>query len=88
MFRLWGKIVKDSRIIKSLTVDRPEKDTRTHKIFAAIEALCREWDLGNPIWLDSNISEFKKRGHTRFYRENFIEQIEFDFMEIQVLEED
>jgi len=88
MFRLWGKLVKDSRIVKSMTVERPEEDTRTHKIFAAVEQLCREWDLMNPIWLDSNISDFKKRAATRFYGESFIEQTDFDYMEIQVLEED
>ena len=88
MFRLWGKIIKDSRIAASLTVERPEEDTRTHKIFASLEVLCREWDLGSPIWLDSNIKEFKRRSGTRFYQENFIEQTDFDYLEIQILEED
>ncbi len=87
MFRIWGKLVKDSRILKSITIERPEDDTRTHKIFAAIEQMCREWDLMNPIWLDSSIREFKRRGSTRFYPESFIEQIDFDYMEIQILEE-
>ena len=87
MFRLWGKLVKNSRIQKSLTIERPEDDTRTHKIFAAIDEMCREWDLMNPIWLDSAIKDFKRRSSARFYQESFIEEIDFDYMEIQVLEE-
>ena len=87
MFRLWGKLVKDSRIIKSETIERPEEDTRTHKVFNALEELCKKWDLGNPIWLKSNINDFKKTRKARFYQESFIEEIDFDCMEIQIVEE-
>ena len=87
MFRLWGKLVKDSKIIKSETIKRPEEDTRTHKIFNSLEELCKIWDLGIPIWLEANISEFKRLSKTRFYQDSFIEDIDFDFMEIQIIEE-
>ncbi len=87
MFRLWGRLVHDSAIVKSETIERPEDDTRTHKIFASIEELCRMWDLENPIWLESNINEFKRRSGTRFYSDSFIEETDFDFMEISIVEE-
>ena len=45
-------------------------------------------DLGNPIWLDSTVKDFKKHDKARFYQDNFIEQIDFDYLEIQVIEED
>ena len=32
--------------------------------------------------------DFKKHSKTRFYQDNFIEQIDFDYLEIQVIEED
>ena len=63
-------------------------DTRTHKIFAAIEDVCAQFDLGQPVWLDSNIHEFKRHSKTRFRQDSFIEQIDFDFLEIHVIEED
>lgn len=87
MFRLWGKIVTDSRIVKTETIERPEEDTRTHKIFHALEDLCRLWDLSNPIWLDATVQEFKRHRKARFYAENFIDEIDFDYLEIQVIEE-
>ena len=87
MFRLWGKLVKDSRLIKSETIERPEEDSRTHKILNSIEELCKIWDLGTPIWLDSTINEFKRHKKARFYSDNFMEEIDFDYMEIQILEE-
>ena len=41
-----------------------------------------------PIWLESNIQEFKRHSRTRFRQDNFMEQIDFDYFEIQIIEED
>ncbi len=87
MFRLWGKIWKDNHLIKDTVICDETDDTRTHKIFHALDAVCYEFDLGKPIWLDSNIEEFRKRDKTRFRQDNFVEYIEFDYLEIQIIEE-
>lgn len=89
MFRMWAKIYKDNHMLKDMVVinDNPEL-TRTKKVFAALDEVCVEFDLGKPIWLDVNISEFKRVAKTRFREDNFIESIEFDFLEIQIIEED
>lgn len=63
-------------------------DTRTHKIFRAIDEVCYEFDLGKPIWLDANIEEFKRHAKTRFMQDSFIEAVEFDYLEMHVIEED
>lgn len=88
MFRLWGKIWKDNHLLKDITISDSSDDTRTHKIFRALDELCLELDLGKPIWLDSNINEFKRHSKTRFTQDSFIEQIDFDSLEIHVIEED
>lgn len=89
MFRMWAKIYKDNHMLKDMVVinDNPEL-TRTKKVFAALDEVCVEFDLGKPIWLDVNISEFKRVAKTRFREDNFIESIEFDFLEIQIIEKD
>ncbi len=63
-------------------------ETRTHKVFRAVEEVCYQFDLGKPIWLDSNIADFKRHSKTRFGADCFIEDIEFDYLEIFVIEED
>lgn len=88
MFRLWAKIIKDNHLLKDTVIRDDSEDTRTHKVFHAIEEACYEFDLGKPIWLDSTISEFKRHDKARFTADNFIESIEFDYMEIQIIEED
>lgn len=88
MFRLWAKIYADNRLIKDVTIEDDTSDTRTHKVFNALDKICYEFDLSRPIWLDSTIAEFKRHSKARFTKDAFVEAIEFDFLEIQVIEED
>lgn len=88
MFRLWAKIFQDNHLLKDTVICDESNDTRTHKIFHALDEVCYQFDLGKPIWLESTIQEFKRHSKTRFYQDNFIENIAFDYLEIQVIEED
>jgi len=63
-------------------------DTRTHKVFKSLEEVCIRFDLSKPIWLETNISDFKKYAKARFGPDSFIDDIDFDFLEIQIIEED
>lgn len=88
MFRLWGKIFKENRLLKDTVICNGNYTmSRTEMIFDAIEKICYEFDLGHPIWLDSTVDEFKRHDKVRFTDDNFIEAIDFDFLEIQVIEE-
>ena len=86
--RIWGKIIKDNRMLVDTVVEDNTIDTRTHKIFRALDEICYVFDLGKPIWLDSTVAEFKRHDKARFYQDNFIEQIDFDYLEFHVIEED
>ena len=55
MFRMWGKIWKENRMLKDTVICDESSDTRTHKIFHALDEICYLWDLSKPIWLDHNI---------------------------------
>ena len=85
--RIWFKLWKNNHLINDTVITNDSEDTRTHKIFHALEQVCYEFDLSKPIWLDSTIGEFKRHGKTRFYQDNFVETIDFDFLEIHVIEE-
>ena len=88
MFRLWAKEWKDNRMLRDTVVEDASGDTRTHKIFRALDEVCRQFDLSKPIWLDSTVEDFKRHDKTRFSRDNFIDAIDFDYLEIHVIEED
>ena len=87
MFQLWGKMMQKNRVLQDMTVCIGDDDTRTHKVFRALEEICDAWNLAKPIWLDANIREFQRRSRTRFTQDNFIETLDFDALEIQIIEE-
>ena len=61
MFRLWAKIIDAGKIVKNMTIENSDSSlNRTKKIFHAIDEACYAYDLSKPLWLDKNISEFKK----------------------------
>lgn len=88
MFRVWGKIFKDNRLIRDITVSDDTEDTRTHKVFHSLDEICHIFDLSRPIWLDSNIQEFRRHAKTRFRPDSFVDEVDFDYLEFHVIEED
>lgn len=88
MFRLWGKTFKNNKMISDYVYECNDYSlNRTKMVFNGLEEICKHFDLSVPMWLESNISEFKRIDKTRFYNDNFIDSIEFDFLEIHVIEE-
>lgn len=88
MFRMWAKLIKDTKIMKDTVICISDYSlSRTTMVFNALDEICYQFDLGKPLWLDATVQEFKKHSKARFYQDNFIEHIEFDFLEIQVIEE-
>lgn len=88
MFKLSGIIKKDNRIIAETVVTDPcEEKSRTQKVLDSLNKICMELNLQVPIWLDSQIREFQRSSNTSFGRDSFIEDTDFDFLEIQVIEE-
>ena len=86
--QIWFKIIKNGCLLHDKVIHNDTNLTRTKKIFAAIDQICYDFDLSKPIWLDSNITEFKKHSKIRFYKDNFIDKIDFDYLEMQILKED
>ena len=88
MFRLWAKLWKDNRMIKDTVICDDTDRRRTQKVFAALEQVAYEFNLEKPMWLDKTVHEFQRFHSARFYQDNCLETIEFDYLEIQVIEED
>lgn len=89
MFRVWGRLIKENHMVKDTTVELPGSDiSRTHKVYKALEMICDEMDLAVPIWLDANKREFIEHDRTYFRAVNFMEDIDFDYLDFNVIEED
>ncbi len=89
MFRIWGKLVKQNKILRDHVVCIEDYTlSRTKKVYQALDEMCQEFDLAVPIWLDLNKKEFICHARTKFTQDSFIESIEFDYLDFQVIEED
>ncbi len=88
MFRLWAKIIKDNRLLQDTVIEDASTDTRTHKVFRALDEVCYQFDLSKPMWLDATVEDFRRHSKARFYQDNFVEQIAFDYLEIHMIDED
>lgn len=89
MFRIWGKIMKDNRLIKDTVISIDDYTmSRTQKVYKALEDMCLEFDLACPVWLKSNQEDFIIHARTRFTYDNFIEPVNFDYLDFQVIEEE
>ena len=88
MFRMWVKLKKDNHLLADTVITDPGDRSRTAKVLAALEDACRQFDLSVPIWLDVNIKDFQRVARTRFTQDSFVETIDFDYLEIRMIEED
>lgn len=81
--------MKKNRLIKDTVVEIEDYSiSRTQKVYQALETMCYEFDLAKPIWLEINKNDFIRYARTRFTQDNFIEIIEFDYLDFQVIEEE
>lgn len=87
MFRMWGKIFKQNRMLNDTVITVDNDLNHTRKVYQALEEICYEFDLSKPLWLESNKQDFIRNSKTRFTKDSFIEDIAFDYLEIQVIEE-
>lgn len=89
MFRLWGKLYKDTLIIKDTVIEINDQQLSTQeKTNIALEEICYQFDLQKPMWLNDNNRDFPKYGKTTFRQDHFIEQVDFNYLEIEIIEND
>ena len=78
--RLWGRMMKQQRIIRQETIEIKNDD-----IEEAFLEICRRFDVQRPIQLPKHNREFEKFGRTFFAKEHFTESIDFDKLEIELI---
>lgn len=88
MFRMWGKIIKDNHLLHDTVICINDYSlSRTSMVFEALDQICYKFDLAKPMWLDATVEDFRRHAKARFTQDNFIEHLDFDYLEIQVIEE-
>ena len=88
MYRLWGKIMIDSRFRSDYVFELEDGDIASPtSLKKGLEFLTLHFDIEMPMWLSDNEKDYARFRKTRFYNDHFIETIDFDYFEIEVIED-
>ncbi len=82
MTRLWVRLMKKHRIDRQTTRECTFEGARE-----ALDEVCRELDVPRPIWLPKNEREFASFRMTAFTADHFVEEIHFERMEIEFIDD-
>ena len=89
MFRLWGIVRKNNKIIMDMVSEYSGADlSEQDRLHRCIEEICYKLDLDRPIWLEKNQREFEEYKRAVLTQDNFMEKIDFDALEIEVIQDD
>ena len=86
--RIWAKIICDQRIynqtVREFTSLRSFSNSEIEHV---VHELCQELDLSRPVILRKHFNEFQQFQRIVFRPADFIEPIDFDYFEIELIKE-
>ena len=87
MLKVWGKIIKNGKLIKSETFTSG-KAALEEAMLEALEYFGKVFDIEVPMWQSNHTVELVAFRRIIFREDDFIDKINFDRFEIEVLERD
>ena len=80
--RLWARIIRHHRIAQQDIRSCEWGDERE-----VLREICRDFDVPAPMWFHKQEHEFEEFRRTAFLKENFMEDIAFEKLEIEFVDE-
>lgn len=82
MFRIWGKVLIEGRIVKQTTFCS-EKKFSYADFFGYLTQICEALDVPTPVLLKVHLFNYAKFHHTVFRKEDFMEDVDFDKLVVE-----
>ena len=79
-----GKAVYVQEHIES---DDADGESYSARLEACLRSFCQLVDAPLPLWMEKNTREYSRYRQTTFYRDQFLEPVAFDRMQIRQLSE-
>ncbi|MBR2614781.1 MAG: hypothetical protein IKC71_04200 [Clostridia bacterium] len=77
MIKIWGKILKEDKILRSFVLEKVESMDYS-KFFDYVTEICGELDIPTPVVIKTHIFNYAKYNFVRFTKDDFVEEIGFD----------
>lgn len=87
MIRLWGKLYKDHKIIKDVTLNTRASSMDYSLFFDYVSELSHALDAPTPIIIKTHIFNFAKFNFVKFTRSDYVENITFDNFMIELIKD-
>ncbi|WP_326910781.1 hypothetical protein [Sedimentibacter sp. MB31-C6] len=87
MYKLWAKKIKNNKIISSLNIKNDENLSPLEKREKCFKEICQKFDISVPLWLSKHNFEFNEFKYVTFYPNDFIDEIDFDKLEIEMIDD-
>ncbi len=84
MLTVWGKLLKDNKIIKSETYTSDKSDI-SNALLECLEYFARKFDMEAPMWHTNHTKQMAVFHKATFKKDDFIDSIPFDRFEMQIL---
>lgn len=83
MYKIWAQKIKDNKIIDSITIFGEKDIAKSDERDKCLNEVCEKFDISVPIWLDKHQNEFYNFFAVTFFQEDFIDEINFDKLKIE-----
>lgn len=85
--RIWATLHKNNKIIQNVTAESTNDDP-AFALMECLEYAYKKLDLAEPVWVKKHATDLSRFGRTRFYPDDFMEPVAFDWFEVERLKED
>ena len=82
MVKIWGKVIKSERIIKSYVLEIDESST---SFFDMLKTMCEKLNVPTPVLLDKHVYDFNVFNMSTFKPDDFIENVKFNRLTLQLV---
>lgn len=86
MYKLWARKIKKNNLIDSIVVKNKEDIPSQEKRDKCFKEICQKLDLSVPVWLSKHDLEFSQFKYVTFYPHDFIDEVDFDKLEIELID--
>ena len=83
--KIWARIRKNNKTTAQEVIEIPQKNaSEVEDWHEALCELCSKLNLSRPVILDKHVNELLRFSHTVFRPDDFMEQVAFDRLEIEL----
>lgn len=88
MYKLWAKKISKNHIDNSIVVKNKENTSLLEKRDKCLKEICQKLDISVPVWLKKHEQEFSQFKYVTFYPQDFIDEVDFDKLEVELIDDD